>query len=61
MNKQFITKVIRNDTGDLTLIFPEELWTELDLHIGEVLVWEGTDENSFVIRKAKLIDTTTKN
>lgn len=60
MAKKFITKVIKDDSGDLSFIFPEDLWKELDLHIGEVLVWEVTDENSIVLRKANLIDTTTQ-
>jgi antitoxin component of MazEF toxin-antitoxin module len=59
MKKIFTTKVLKDEeTGELGILIPEELLKELDLQIGQLLEWKINDDDTVLITKTKIVDTT---
>jgi len=59
MKKVFATKVLKDEeTGELGILIPEELLKELDLQIGQLLEWKINDDDTVLITKTKIVDTT---
>ncbi len=54
--KQYVCKVVGDESNDLVILFPEDLLKALDLHLGEYLLWE-INGKEIKVKKTNLIDS----
>ena len=54
----FICPIVEDSDGQLCLEFPDELMETLDLKIGDVIQWEPTINESWILKKKEVNNET---